>query len=94
MSTGEFQFPRRTPCSSRGNLLPDPTLHAAKRAKQTGAKVIFNAAQYRDWRTTMSHDVDVLILNSVEAARLTGTEDLEHAIRELAAPFGGRDGRV
>ena len=71
----------------QGNLLPDPTLHAAKRAKQAGAKVIFNAAPYRDWCKTMSHDVDVLILNSVEAARWTGTEDLEHAIRALAAPL-------
>jgi ribokinase len=32
----------------QGNLLPDPTLHAAKRAKQAGAKVIFNTAPYRD----------------------------------------------
>jgi hypothetical protein len=41
--------------------------------------------QYRDWCKTMSHDV--LILNSVEAARWTGTGDLEHAIRELSAPL-------
>ena len=42
----------------------------------------------------MSHDVDVLILNFVEAARRTGTEDLEHAIRQLAAPSwrAGSDG--
>ena len=50
----------------------------------------------RDWCKTMSRDVDVLILNSVEAARWTGTQDLEHAIRELAAPLvvvtAGSDG--
>jgi sugar/nucleoside kinase (ribokinase family) len=43
----------------QGNLSLDPTLHAAKRAKQAGAKVIFNAAPYRDWCKTMSCDVDV-----------------------------------
>jgi sugar/nucleoside kinase (ribokinase family) len=54
----------------QGNLLPDPTLHAAKRAKQAGAKVIFNAAPYRDWCKTMSHDVDVSDRSHENAALL------------------------
>jgi ribokinase len=71
----------------QGNLLPEPTLYAAKRAKEASAKVIFNAAPYRDWCRAMDADIDVLILNSVEAARWTGTEDLDHAIRQPAAPL-------
>ena len=53
-----------------GNLLPDPTLHAAKRAKQAGAKVMFNVAPYRDWCKTMSHDVDVSDRSHENAALL------------------------
>jgi hypothetical protein len=69
MSTGEFQFPAATPCSFR-ETFADPTLHAAKRAKQAGAKVIFNAAPYRDWCKTMSHDVDVSDRSHENAALL------------------------
>jgi sugar/nucleoside kinase (ribokinase family) len=54
----------------QGNLLPDPTLHAAKRARQAGAKVIFDAAPYRDWCKTMSHDVDVSDRSHENAALL------------------------
>ena len=71
----------------QGNLLPEPSLHAAKRAKEAKAKVIFNPAPYRDWCRTLSANIDVLILNSVEAARWTGTEDLERAVSQLAAPL-------
>jgi ribokinase len=65
----------------QGNLLPDPTLHAAKRAKQAGAKVIFNAAPYRDRCKTMSHDVDVLI--SIPSRPLAG-----QALRTSNMPSG------
>lgn len=80
----------------QGNLLLEPTLHAAKRAKEAGAKVIFNAAPYWDWCKAISNDADILILNSVEAARWTGIEGPEHAIRQLPAPLAivtrGSDG--
>jgi ribokinase len=80
----------------QGNLLPEPSLHAAKRAKEAHAKVIFNPAPYRDWCRKLDGIVDVLILNSVEAVRWTGTEDLKRATGELGAPLvivtRGRDG--
>lgn len=71
----------------QGNLLPEPSLIAVQRAKKTNAKVIFNPAPYRDWCRTLSPFIDALILNSVEAARWTGTGDLERAARQLAAPL-------
>jgi ribokinase len=80
----------------QGNLSPEPSLYAAKRAKEANAKVIFNPAPYRDWCRTLSTYVDVLILNSVEALRWTGTKDLERAVAQVAAPLAivtrGRDG--
>jgi len=80
----------------QGNLLPEPSLHAAKRAKEARAKVIFNPAPYREWCRKLDGIVDVLILNAVEAARWTGTDDLERAVGQLAAPLvivtRGRDG--
>jgi ribokinase len=80
----------------QGNLSPEPSLCVAKRAKKASAKVIFNPAPYRDWCRTLIAYVDVLILNSVEALRWTGTEDLERAVAQVAAPLvivtRGRDG--
>ena len=80
----------------QGNLLPEPSLYAAKRAKEANARVVFNPAPYRDWCRTLSATIDVLILNSVEAARWTGTEDFERAITQAAAPVAivtrGADG--
>lgn len=71
----------------QGNLAPEPTLFAARRARGAGAKVVFNAAPYRDWCRAMIEDTDVLILNAVEAERWTHANDPEHAIQRLAAPL-------
>jgi ribokinase len=71
----------------QGNLLPEPTLRAAQLAKRAGASVIFNPAPYKDSCREMAKMVDILILNSVEAARWTETENPEHAIKNFAAPL-------
>ena len=71
----------------QGNLLAGPTRHAAKRAREAGAKVIFNAAPYRDWARTMSDLVDALILNAHEAQCWAGAESPEHAIGQLTVPL-------
>jgi ribokinase len=93
---GRMSFTKDDILLLQGNLLPEPSLHAARRAKEAHAKVIFNPAPYRDWCRKLDGIVDVLILNAVEAARWTGIEDLERAIGQVGAPLvivtRGRDG--
>ena len=68
----------------QGNLRTDATLEAAKRAKQSGAKLIFNAAPFQPQLTAMA-GIDVLVVNAVEALRWTGNNVPEFAIRALPA---------
>ncbi|MBI2718997.1 MAG: ribokinase [Rhizobiales bacterium] len=72
----------------QGNLPAETSIHAAKRARASGARVVFNPAPYHDWCKIIAHDIDVLILNAVEAERWSGASGLERSIEQLSAPVG------
>jgi hypothetical protein len=82
-----FNFQRRRPAPPGKPFVgSDPSCCEARETKLAQKSSSMRPPDW-DWCKTMIHDVDVLILNSVEAARWRGTEDLEHAIRELAGPL-------
>jgi ribokinase len=58
-------------------------LAAARAAKGRGATVILNAAPARHLSEAMLALADVLVVNRVEAAMLSGHEDVEEALRSL-----------
>ena len=81
------------------NEIPEPmNLTAAREAKTNGARIIINAAPARAMSSQLLDLVDVLIVNRVEAAMLSGHEDAEQALKTLHHPARdviltrGRDG--
>lgn len=56
----------------QGNLSEQLTLHAAREAKRSGARVVFNPAPMTPWARTMQGLADALILNAQEACAWTG----------------------
>ena len=60
----------------------------AHRAHQRGARVILNAAPAAQLSATLLDDVDVLVVNELEAKRLAGSAsvDVQAACQRLAAP--------
>ena len=70
----------------QGNLSAGTSIFAARRARAAGATVVFNPAPWHDWCRTMAQDIDVLILNAVEAERWFGASDPGRSIEQLGAP--------
>ena len=68
------------------NLQPAFTLHAAREAKRSGARVVFNPAPYKSWATQMLDVVDVAIMNRQEATAWTGKGKPAQAVAELELP--------
>ena len=69
------------------NEIPEPvSLVAAQEVKARGGTVVLNAAPARHAGDAFLDLVDVLVVNRVEAAMLSGTEDLALALRALHRP--------
>ena len=69
------------------NEVPEAvSLTAARNARQRGAKVILNAAPARAMSPDFLALVDVLVVNRVEAAMLSGEDDPARALSALHAP--------
>ena len=69
------------------NEIPEAVnLAAARAAKARGAMVVLNAAPAREASQAFLDLVDVLVVNRVEAAMLSGTEDVEAALKALHRP--------
>lgn len=69
------------------NEIPEPvSLMAARAAKTRGAKIVLNAAPARAMGTELLALVDVLVVNRVEAAMLSGLDDPHDALATLARP--------
>ncbi len=69
------------------NEIPEPvSLAAAKAAKGKGAKVILNAAPAREISGALLDLVDILVVNRVEAAMLSGKSSPETALELLHSP--------
>lgn len=69
------------------NEIPEAVnLAAARAAKAQGARIVVNAAPARVMSPSLLELVDVLVVNRVEAAMLTGMEDAVAALRRLQAP--------
>jgi len=72
------------------NEIPEAvSLAAAQAAKAQGARIVLNAAPARKMSDAFLALVDVLVVNRVEAAMLSGAEDLAKALAALHA--GTRD---
>ena len=81
------------------NEIPEPVnLAAAREAKGNGARIVVNAAPARAMSSELLDLVDVLVVNRVEAAMLSGHDDAEQALKALCHPARdviltrGRDG--
>ena len=69
------------------NEIPEAvSLAAARQARANGARVILNAAPARAMSADLLALVDVLVVNRVEAAMLSGADDPERALAALHAP--------
>ena len=69
------------------NEIPEPvSLVAAQEVKARGGKVVLNAAPARNAGDSFLDLVDVLVVNRVEAAMLSGTDNLELALKALHRP--------
>ena len=69
------------------NEIPEAvSLAAAREAHGNGARVILNAAPARKMSLEFLALVDVLVVNRVEAAMLSGEEDPERALTSLHGP--------
>jgi ribokinase len=69
------------------NEIPEAvSLAAAKVAKAKGACIVLNAAPARKMSPAFLALVDVLVVNRVEAAMLSGTEDMAKALTALHSP--------
>jgi ribokinase len=66
----------------------------ARQAKQAGAIVVLNAAPVRSISEALSDNIDVLIVNRVEAAMMSGIEVSNQAEAVLALPALRRHGRT
>jgi ribokinase len=73
----------------QGNLSLEVTAAAGATARSRGGYVLFNAAPLRWPLTTMLRHTNVLVVNRVEAARLTGDEDPAAAAGFLQAGGAG-----
>jgi ribokinase len=69
------------------NEVPEAvSLAAARAARSRGAQIVLNAAPARKMSAEFLSFVDVLVVNRVEAAMLSGTEDMGKAITALHSP--------
>ncbi len=69
------------------NEVPEAvSLAAAKAAKAKGAQVVLNAAPARAMSDALLGLVDVLVVNRVEAAMLSGEDDMAKALAALHSP--------
>jgi ribokinase len=69
------------------NEIPEAvSLAAARLAKAHGARIILNAAPARAMSAALLDLVDILVVNRVEAAMLSGEEDPGRALQKLHAP--------
>ncbi len=69
------------------NEIPEAAnIAAARAARDGGAKVILNAAPARSMTADLLDRVDVLVVNRIEAAMLSGCDDPLAALPRLAAP--------
>ena len=69
------------------NEIPEPvSLAAAKAAKAKGARIVLNAAPARKMSPQFLAFVDVLVVNRVEAAMLSGKDDMAKALTALHSP--------
>jgi ribokinase len=69
------------------NEIPEAVSHAAaQQARARAARVILNAAPARAMSPAFLDLVDVLVVNRVEAAMLSGEDDPERALAALHAP--------
>ncbi len=69
------------------NEIPEAvSLAAAMAAKARGARIVLNAAPARQMSPAFLSHVDVLVVNRVEAAMLSGAEDMAKALALLHAP--------
>jgi ribokinase len=69
------------------NEIPESVnLAAARRVRKNGGLVILNAAPAREMSQLLLNNVDVLVVNRVEARMLTGTEDPDRALPTLHLP--------
>ena len=69
------------------NEIPEAvSLTAARHAKRNGARIVLNAAPARAMSQAFLDLVDVLIVNRVEAAMLSGEDDASRALAALHAP--------
>jgi ribokinase len=71
----------------QGNLSAATTRAATRLAKAAGAGVIFNPAPYQDWCKSLAPDIDVLILNTLEAGLWSGVSARDSASAGLDVPF-------
>lgn len=72
------------------NEIPEAvSLAAAQAVKAKGGRVVLNAAPARKMSAAFLALVDLLVVNRVEAAMLSGAEDMAQALASLHAP--GRD---
>lgn len=72
------------------NEIPEAvSLAAAKAVKARGGRIVLNAAPARKMSAAFLGLVDVLVVNRVEAAMLSGEDDMAKALSALHAP--GRD---
>jgi ribokinase len=69
------------------NEIPESVnLAAANAAKRYGAKILLNAAPARHASKAFLDLVDVLVVNRVEAAMLSGLDDIDAALKALHRP--------
>jgi ribokinase len=67
----------------QGNLSQETTTAAIAAARQAGASTVLNAAPFRNWLPHIANDIDVLIVNRLEAylwAGLNPSHTLEHVM--------------
>lgn len=69
------------------NLQPEITAFAAREARRSGARVIFNPAPLKAWAPSLEWLVDAIILNAQEASAWTGKADAADALAELDVPL-------
>lgn len=69
------------------NEIPEAvSLAAAQAMKAKGGRVVLNAAPARDMSAAFLDLVDVLVVNRVESAMLSGEDDMARALGRLHAP--------
>ncbi|MFN4156569.1 MAG: ribokinase [Paracoccaceae bacterium] len=72
----------------QNEVRPETNLAAARVAKAQGARVILNAAPFRDLSPELAQLVDILVVNEIEAEQLSGSgavDDFDNAGRAASA---------